>query len=171
MSARGGVLGRMSVADADGFTSLDLLEIEGDIVVLTLTDLVGHVDLGVVGELALRFQTASLITRVLENDVGLRVLEVAKTNQNDVALQNERKSNSTTQTCKPISAPQRATISRCGRNMTETARDSARHSSTEAARVSAAVEKQRNRSSRRRVLHPLAFAACVSVLFYFVAPG
>ncbi len=46
-----------------------LLEVEGDIVVVSLADLVRHVDLRRIGQLTLRLQTTSLVGRVLQDHI------------------------------------------------------------------------------------------------------
>lgn len=69
---------------------LDVLEVEWDILVLSLSDFVRHIDLRRVRQLSLRLESSRLVRRVLEDDVGLRVLVVAQTNQNDVACKQQR---------------------------------------------------------------------------------
>jgi len=56
------------------------------IVVALLAESHGLVDLDVLGELAVGLQIPGLVRRVLENDVGLGVLVVSQTDEDDVGL-------------------------------------------------------------------------------------
>ena len=63
-----------------------LAELEVGLAVLALAEAIGLVDLGVLGQLAVRLEGAGLVGRVLEDDVALAVLEFAQREEDDVAL-------------------------------------------------------------------------------------
>lgn len=63
-----------------------LAELEVGLAVLALAEAIGLVDLGVLGQLAVRLEGAGLVGRVLEDDVALAVLEFAQREEDDIAL-------------------------------------------------------------------------------------
>lgn len=75
---------RLDVVEVVGVRVADLAEL--DVVVVLLLAEVRLVDLGRLGQLAVRLQVARLVRVVLENDVRPGVLEVAQADQDDVAL-------------------------------------------------------------------------------------
>ncbi|EGX90123.1 hypothetical protein CCM_06542 [Cordyceps militaris CM01] len=74
----GGIIGR---DDAVGVTKLK----EG-LAILAGAKVVVLVDLGILGQLAVRLERAGLVGRVLEDDVALVVLEITQREEDDVAL-------------------------------------------------------------------------------------
>lgn len=65
---------------------ISIAELEVSLAILALAETIGLVDLGVLGQLAVRLERAGLVGRVLEDHVALVVLEVAEREEDDVAL-------------------------------------------------------------------------------------
>lgn len=61
-----------------------LIKLKADILLALIR--VCLVNLGVLWQLAVRFQTARLLSRVLHDDVGLGILVLAQTQENDIAI-------------------------------------------------------------------------------------